>query len=74
MECSNSESVRDAVLNNIGLSFLPNLLIKDYLNSGQLIELPYPTNTFVTLTLGFFKNKHFSVQEQLFLDLLLKSI
>jgi DNA-binding transcriptional LysR family regulator len=74
MECSNSESVRDAGLNNLGLSFLPNLLIKDYLNSGQLIELPYQPNTFVTLTLGFFKNKHFSVQEQLFLDLLVKSI
>jgi LysR family transcriptional regulator, transcriptional activator of the cysJI operon len=74
MECSNSESVRDAVLNNIGLSFLPNLLIKDHLNSGQLVELPYKPSTFITLTLGFFKNKHFSAQEQLFLDLLLKPI
>lgn len=70
MECSDSDAVKNAVLNGLGLGFLPHLLVKDYLHSKDLIEIPFEPSAYITLSLSFYKKKIFSKEERLFLKIL----
>lgn len=59
IEYSDSAAVKHAVLNNLGISYLPTALVQEDINNGHLVTLPGPT-MHLPISLVIHKNKQIS--------------
>jgi DNA-binding transcriptional LysR family regulator len=57
IEYSDSEAVKRAVLNGLGISYLPKVLIQHHIESGHLIQLDQAPKMQLRISVIFHKNK-----------------
>lgn len=75
MELWGLDNIKQSVLSNLGIAFLPFVVVDDEIEDGDLIHLPSPADDqTVTALCVYHKNKWISPAMQLFLDLLNESL
>lgn len=58
--CSDSEAIKQAVLDGVGTGVLPKVLVEQYIEDGTLVEMEDVPDLNVTLSLTLRANKHIS--------------
>lgn len=61
IEYSDSEAVKQAVLNGLGISFLPKILVQKEIINGTLVQLTEGPKLDLTISLVHHKNKDYTV-------------
>lgn len=74
-EVGNTDVITRFLLKNKGISFLPEYVIHDYLEQGDLVVLDTECNDIIMWSqLAYHRNKYVTPQMNLFLDLMTKRI
>lgn len=74
-EVGNTDVITRFLLKNKGISFLPEYVVHDYLEQGDLVVLDTECNDIVMWSqLAYHRNKYVTPQMNLFLDLMAKRI
>lgn len=68
IETSNVEVIKQYVLCNIGISFLPTVVIQKELDTGQLKHIPWKSKQPVTIQLAYHKDKWLSPAMEAFIQ------
>ena len=70
IELSDSEAIKRAVLEGVGVSILPYVLVESLLADGTLVELPSSPPLMFSLSVAFHKDKLFTPSVQTLFDIL----
>lgn len=70
IELSDSEAIKRAVLEGVGVSILPYVLVESLLAEGTLVELPASPRLTFSLSAAFHKDKIFTPSVQKLFDIL----
>lgn len=74
-EVGNTDVITRFLLKNKGISFLPEYVVHDYLEQGDLVVLDTECNDIIMWSqLAYHRNKYMTPQMNLFLDLMTKRI
>ena len=73
LEVGNTDVITRFLLENKGISFLPEYVIKDYINDGRLTSIDTELGDIVLWSqLAYHRNKFVTPQMNLFLEMLVK--
>ena len=72
-EVGNTDVITRFLLENRGISFLPEFVVRDFINSGRLVELDTECDEIIMWSqLVYHRNKYVTPQMKVFIDLMLK--